>query len=178
MRIRMKFVWAAAYVGLFLVAFVGGSLIAAVLGVGARLVSLGHPAPFQTYSELSRAVSTASSINGLLALAFAVVFVTALWSIRNPGGVRRKRDAFVAQAKAPKGWHLVVYWIAAVCTVVLYPLAIYSTWRYIDARRTRTTAGSPDRLASRLTDLDAARDAGLITPEEHASKRAASIEAF
>ncbi len=84
----------------------------------------------------------------------------------------------MTQVEAPKGWHLVVYWIAAVCTVVLYPLAIYSTWRYVDARRTHMTSGSPDRLASRLTDLDAARDAGLITPEEHASKLAASIEAF
>jgi hypothetical protein len=174
----MKFVWAAAYIGLFLVAFVGGSLIAVVLGVGARLVSFAHPAPFRTYSDLYDAVSTANSINGVLALAFAVVVVTALWSIRNPGGIGRKRDAFVAQVKAPRGWHLVVYWIGAVCTVVLYPLAIYSTWRYIDARRTHTTAGSTDRLASRLSDLDAARDAGLITPEEHATKRAATIEAF
>lgn len=174
----MKFVWAAAYTGLFLVAFVGGSLIAAVLGIGARLVSAGHPAPFATYSDLYRAVSTANSINGLLGLAFAVVVVTALWSIRNPGGLGRKRDAFVAQAKAPKGWHLVVYWIAAVFTVVLYPLAIYSTWRYIAAHRTHAPAVTTSDLASRLSDLDAARDAGLITPEEHASKRAATIEAF
>ncbi len=174
----MKFVWAAAYIGLFLVADVVGSLIAAVLAVGNRLVSFAHPAPFRTYSDLYGAVSTAQLINGVIALAFAIVVVTALWSIRNPGGLGRKRDAFVAQAKAPRGRHLVIYWIVAVFTGVLYPLAIYSTWRYIDARRTHSTGRSAERLSSRLADLDAAREAGLITPEEHATKRAAAIEAF
>lgn len=139
----MKFVWAAAHIGLFLVAFVGGSLVTAVLGVGQWLVVSSHPAPFRTHSELYEAVRMANTINGVIALAFAIVLVTALWSIRHPGGLGRKRDAFMSQVKAPKGWHLVVYWIAAVCTVVLYPLAIYSTWRYIDARRTHMTSGSP-----------------------------------
>jgi hypothetical protein len=174
----MKFVWAAVYTGLFIVGFVGGSLVAAVLGVGQWLVVSSHPAQFRTYSELYEAVRTANTINGVIGLAFAIVLVTALWSMRNPGGLGRKRDAFVAKVKAPKGWHLVVYWIAAVCTVVLYPLAIYATWRYIDARRTHSTGGATERLSSRLADLDAARDAGLITPEEHAAKRATTIEAF
>jgi hypothetical protein len=174
----MKFVWAAVYSCLFVVGFVGGSLVAAILGVGQWLVASSHPAPFRTYSELYEAVRTANSIDGVIGLAFAIVVVTALWSIRNQGGLGRKRDAFVAQIRAPKGWRLVVYWIAAVCTVVLYPLAIYSTWRYIDARRTHSTGGTTERLSSRLADLDAARDAGLITPEEHAVKRATTIEAF
>ena len=74
---------------------------------------------------------------------------------------------------------MIGYWIVAVFTIVGYALAIYATWHYAKRRLAQVPqAASTDDLAARLARIDSARDAGLITPQEHADKRASLIQSW
>lgn len=171
----MKFVRAAIYPILFVAAFVAGSIAVGGSGIGVYITRLTIT-PRTTFSQ---AYSTLNSVNGALTLGFAILVVVAVWSIRHPGGLRAKFEGMLRQARNASGRALVAYWVVAVLTIVGYALAIYATWHYAKRRPARSApAASTDDLASRLARIDSARDAGLITPQEHADKRANLIQSW
>jgi hypothetical protein len=172
----MKFVWAALYTGFFLATFIAASIAISLTGVGVPIARSLINVRTATYYEAYR---TLTNVNSVLGLSLAILLTVALWSIRNPGKLRLKFDRFVRRAENASGLALVVYWLVAVFTIVGYPLAIYASWHFAKRRLGRSAvSATPEDLASRLERLDSARDAGLITQQEHAAKRAEVIQAW
>ena len=73
---------------------------------------------------------------------------------------------------------LVVIWVIGFFTVVGYVPAVYMTYRYLLVSSGRRLPQKPGTLAGRLTELDAAHAAGLISEDEHQLKRRALLDTF
>jgi hypothetical protein len=71
-----------------------------------------------------------------------------------------------------------VVWIIGLFTLVGYVPAVYMTYRYVRLYLERDALAKPGTLRGRLTELDAAHAAGLITEDEHQLKRRALIDTF
>src|SRR4029078_4888548 len=152
---------------LFLITFGLGSGSAELSGLSVYILR-ATGVRFHTYYDAAPAVTT---VNGVLGLGFAIIFVVAVWSIRNPGNLRLKFDRAKERVERASGVGLVVLWVTAVFTIVGYPVAIYGSWHYAKRRLAQSaTPASTDNLASRLARLDSAREAGIITRQEHAEK--------
>ena len=170
----MKFVRAALYTVLVLATFVAGSLVVGISGIGVAITR----SLITSRTTYSQAYETLRNVNIALTLGFTIVVVLAVWSIRNPGGLRAKFNGVLRHAEGASGLALVGYWLVAVFTIVGYVLAIYATWHYAKRRLAHSAPATTDDLASRLARLESARQAGLLTPEEYADKRASLIKSW
>lgn len=180
----MTYVWPVLYVLAFLILYTLAAGTLEISGISAAITKLaltGQRVPY------SRALEWYNLVTEVLGLIIAFCATLATWSIRHPGGVRSKVNRIVNSTKAPSVRVLVAWWVIAPFTLGLgYIAAIYSSWRFATGHRNGRAPSDPaqqapaqaDALASRLAQLDAARDAGLITNQEHADKRAAAVQAF
>ena len=73
---------------------------------------------------------------------------------------------------------LVVVWVIGFFTIVGYVPAVYMSYRYLLVSSERRLPHRPGTLARRLTELDAAHAAGLISEDEHQLKRRALLDTF
>ena len=71
-----------------------------------------------------------------------------------------------------------VVWIIGVFTLIGYVPAVYMTYRYLRIDLERQALAKPAALTLRLSELDAAYAAGLISEDEHQLKRRALIDTF
>jgi hypothetical protein len=80
---------------------------------------------------------------GLEILILTTFFAVALYHVIGrrifhwPRDYRPYRDRLPAWARQPTPVGLVVAWVVAVCTVIVYPLAIYMSWRFYKHWRAR-----------------------------------------
>jgi hypothetical protein len=164
------FLWIVIFIGLTMI----GDALAEVSGIGVVVTRSILPTAGVTYS---RAYSTLATVDMVLSILFATAVLLAVYAIRRPGAIRARVQSFNERMRNPSVRDLVVLWVISPFT--FYVPAIYATWHFFALRRVRPPADSATSpLVARLAQLDSARQAGLISADEHETKRAQILDAY
>jgi ribosomal protein L40E len=128
-----------------IVGYVLGSLVAVAL----EIVGINIPA------MLARRYSEYNTYLGGEVLVLTIFFGWAMYQVLARRFLERKvdnrplLDRLPLWARHPSGRNLVIAWVVAPFTVILYPLAIYMSWRFYVERREADSKVCP-RCAERV----------------------------
>jgi len=120
------------------VGYVLGTFVAVALHMAGINVAAGFARTASQYSTYAGAEVLVYSV----VLGFAMYQVLARRFLPRSQGAERSTSRLGAAIRHPSVLGLVVGWVLAVCTVVLYPLALFMTWRFIVEYRERSQAGT------------------------------------